>query len=117
MRTVKCSMKSFFATIFCFLMNLIPGKKFWTMVNAGFQERVPVSLKNSEKSGQAAYETKKSSMNTKGKIVFGGLQNERRYLQEYIAYLYDYVDYLPINRYSTGEYGVKVSFGAYEDSG
>lgn len=117
MRTVKSSMKNFFATIFCFLMNLIPGKKLWAMVNAGLSTEMAVNMKNSMKSGQAAYEKKSNIIDRTGSIVFGNLQNDGKYIQDYISYLYEYVDYLSINKSSIKEFANRVSFIKYEDTG
>lgn len=117
MRTVKSSMKNFFATIFCFLMNLIPGKKLWTMVNAGLDTKMAVSMKNGVKSGRAAYENRSNLINKKGNFVFHNLQNEGNYIQDYISYLYEYVNYLSINRSSIKAFGDRVSFIEYEDTG
>lgn len=117
MRTVKESMRNFFAAIFCFLMNLIPEKKVWAMVNAGLNENVVVCLKRNRNSGQTSNNRWKSAGSTNGQVVSVNISGNNGYKQQYVTYLYDYVNYLPIKKNNINRWSNKNSLFKFEDTG
>ena len=116
MKRVKSSMENLWATIFCFLMNLIPGKKFWTALNVFLENTVSIIYKKHKTVGQVK-QSNATWMNIKGNSGGMCLDVRRNYKNDYIKYLYESLSYLDINRISIKNRNQIMSMMNYEDTG
>lgn len=116
MKKVKSSMENLVATIFCFLMNLIPGKKFWTALNVFLENTVSIICKNHKTVGQVK-QINAARTNIKGNSGAMCLNVGRNYKNDYIKYLYESLSYLNINKISIKNRNQIMSMMNYEDTG
>lgn len=116
MKKVKSSMENLVATIFCFLMNLIPGKKFWTALNVFLENTVSIIYKKHKTVGQVK-QSNATWINIKGNSGAMCLDVRRNYKNDYIKYLYESLSYLDINRISIKNRNQIMSMMNYEDTG
>lgn len=117
MRTVKETMKNFFTAIMCFLMNLIPAKKFWVMMNARTNDEMKMRNKNRQKSDKNTNVYVINGIESIGQAMLGKMDTNNAYRKKYIAYLYEYVDNLLLNKNVIKKRNNKVSFIEYMDTG
>lgn len=116
MKRVKSSMENLWATIFCFLMNLIPGKKFWTALNVFLENTVSIIYKKHKTVGQVK-QSNATWMNIKGNSGAMCLDVRRNYKNDYIKYLYESIKYLKLSRKSIENEKQVISGGIYADTG
>lgn len=114
MRELKNGMKKLFTTIFCLLMNLIPGKKFWTKEESTAMNKKQVLSVNSGK--------RRNVLVCKGSFVNHG-KNAAAHCRtgdlhsRYMQYLWEYIECL--NKHKNSRKCVKNSYGkkVFEDTG
>lgn len=114
MREIKNGMKKLFATIFCLLMNLIPGKKFVTKEKiTDMNKKRVVSVNNN---------MRKNVLVCKGSLMNNGKKaasycRTGNFQSRYIQYLWEYIECLDKHKSSRGY--AKISYGkkVFEDTG
>lgn len=114
MRELKNGMKKLFTTIFCLLMNLIPGKKFWAKEeNTDVNKKRALSVSGGKRRNVPAC---RGSFACHGKNAAAHCRAGDLH-SRYIQYLWEYIECL--DKHKSSKKCVKSSYGknVFEDTG